>query len=180
MRIPLLLALLVAPAAMAQPSDLRACRAITDDVARLACFDAATAHLDSVAAPVAPRPAAKAVPAPAPVAAASPDPAPEVAAKPEVSQAETFGAEDLERAKEKTDQPLAELTDVVAGVDYSILKKAIVTLENGQVWRQLDSDTVRVRTKRSLGKPVVIRQARFGSYLMSIDGGRSIRVKRVK
>lgn len=52
------------------------------------------------------------------------------------------------------------------------------TMEDGQVWEQVDSDSVSGLKKLPL--PAEIKTAYLGSFLMKIDGGRAIRVRRVK
>jgi hypothetical protein len=52
-------------------------------------------------------------------------------------------------------------------------------LENGQVWRQSESDTFVVRTRKS--PKVTIRRGMFGSYLLKIEGyNSSVKVERVE
>ena len=54
-------------------------------------------------------------------------------------------------------------------------KKVQVYLENGQVWRQLDNEPIRIRK----GDEVVVRTAALGSFLLGKkSGGSKIRVKR--
>jgi hypothetical protein len=51
------------------------------------------------------------------------------------------------------------------------------TMENGQIWRQVDAEKV-----RNLGKgpwTAEIRKAAMGSFMLTINGGRSVRVQRV-
>ena len=52
----------------------------------------------------------------------------------------------------------------------------LFTLENGSVWRQVDNEPVRVSPRQ--GMSVEIRRASLGSYMMSINGSRSVRVRR--
>ena len=49
-------------------------------------------------------------------------------------------------------------------------------LENGAVWRQIDDETL--GTRPTPGSAVVIRSGAFGSYLLSVNGARSLRVRR--
>lgn len=58
-------------------------------------------------------------------------------------------------------------------------KKLIVTLRNGQIWRQIGSDTVRV-SKKSPPSTAVIKKAALGSFMMKLDSGRSFRAKRIE
>lgn len=95
---------------------------------------------------------------------------------------QTVEASNVERTvkrKVKKDQ-LREIASLVREVELTPYDKAIVYLENGQVWRQLDSDNVRVRSKIVVGKSVAIKKKIMGSYTMKISNERSFRVKRVK
>ncbi len=90
-----------------------------------------------------------------------------------------FGTNDAEAKRiveasleiEQIDRIVATVTDV----RQSTTRKLTVTLDNGQVWRQLDSRPMRL----GAGEAVVIRKASLGSFLMEKQsGGRSIRVRR--
>lgn len=59
----------------------------------------------------------------------------------------------------------------------SVTGRAIVTLENGQTWEQIDSTKVQASAMRK-AKEARVRKAALGSFMMSVDGGRSFRVKR--
>lgn len=51
------------------------------------------------------------------------------------------------------------------------------TMQNGQIWRQIDTTTL-----RNVGEApwiAEIRKASFGSFLLSLNGGRAVRVERV-
>ena len=53
----------------------------------------------------------------------------------------------------------------------------IITLENGQVWRKADSDSLNVK----VGKTVTISRAIFGSFALTQEGSkRKVKVKRLK
>ena len=52
------------------------------------------------------------------------------------------------------------------------------TMSDGQVWEQIDSDSV--SGVRKLPVLAEIKTASLGSFMMNIDGGRAIRVRRVK
>ncbi|MFN3814750.1 hypothetical protein [Brevundimonas sp.] len=55
-------------------------------------------------------------------------------------------------------------------------RKWLFTLADGSVWRQIDNGRVLFRNRE--GVEVRIRRAAVGSYLMSIDGTRGVRVRR--
>ncbi|MEL7185037.1 MAG: hypothetical protein AAFN50_01220 [Pseudomonadota bacterium] len=64
----------------------------------------------------------------------------------------------------------------VAAISKSATNKLTITLDNGQVWRQIDSTKLRLK----VGDTVIIRAKSFGSFKLSKEtGNRSIRVKRL-
>ena len=143
--LPLLL--LLAPPAFAAEEALTECRQIEGIEERVTCYDKV---VDSLPAP-----------------AAVPD------------AQSLFGRDDAE-AKRIVETTLAieqidHVEAVVTEVQHSATRKLLVTLDNGQVWRQLDNQTMRLKS----GESVVIRKASLNSFLMGKkSGGRSIRVKR--
>lgn len=90
-----------------------------------------------------------------------------------------FGTNDAD-AKRIVETSLAieqidQIEAVVTEVRKSATRKLVVTLDNGQVWRQLDSQPMRLKS----GESVIVRKASLGSFLMEKQSGsRSIRVKR--
>ena len=127
------------------------CRAIADDAARLACYDA----LAGSAAPLAA--------APAPAAAAT------------TPSAEEMFGRDTESLRRATGVELDEITGTVAAVQTAYGGKIVLQLDNGQVWAQVDTTPIDLRT----GEAIRIRRAALGSYLLSEVGhNRSIRVRR--
>ncbi|MGL6160386.1 hypothetical protein [Microbulbifer sp.] len=86
---------------------------------------------------------------------------------------QNFGREQQQIAEEAPDSinaTIAEIRDAAYG-------KLLITLENGQVWRQNDSTRVNWKS----GDIVIVERALFGSFFMKqADGGRNMRVKRVK
>ncbi|SDZ86538.1 hypothetical protein SAMN05216562_0859 [Microbulbifer marinus] len=84
-----------------------------------------------------------------------------------------FGQEQqrvIEEAPDSIEATIAQIDKVAYG-------KLLITLDNGQVWRQNDSGRVNWKT----GDSVTVERALFGSFLMKpTDGGRNLRVKRVK
>ncbi|MEM7017311.1 MAG: hypothetical protein AAF512_08220 [Pseudomonadota bacterium] len=70
-----------------------------------------------------------------------------------------------------------EISAVVTQIKQSAYKKLTVTLDNQQVWRQLDSSRMRLKKDDE----ITIRSSSLGSYqLRKSGGGTSIRVKRIK
>jgi len=90
-----------------------------------------------------------------------------------------FGTNDAE-AKRIVETSLAieqidSIVAKVAGVQESSTRKAVITLENGQAWRQLDNQRLPLKA----GETVIIRKASLGSFLLEKESGsRAIRVKR--
>lgn len=163
-----LLALLAATAAQADP--LAACRALADPATRLACYDA----LPGTA------PQSPATPAPVATDATTgtpPPPAPATVPDPEslfgldaTTTAATLGAV-------VAVTPPDSLAATVTAVERTPDGKLLLTLANGQAWRQVDSRTAAVNT----GASVRIRRAAFGSYLLSAgDRSQGIRVRRIR
>jgi len=138
---------------------LVACRAETVDAARLACFDAAVAALD----------------------AAERSGEVTVVDREQVRAARRslFGIEggDLNifrgRGGDEAGDSTLETRLASAGQGRDGWR---FTLEDGSVWRQIDSERLGV-TPRA-GQPVTIRRGAIGSYLLSVNGARSLRVRR--
>ncbi len=90
-----------------------------------------------------------------------------------------FGTTDAE-AKRIVETSLAieqisQIEAKVTDVRKSATNKLTITLDNGQIWRQLDSRPMHLKS----GETVIVRKASLGSFLMEKkSGGRSTRVKR--
>lgn len=75
-----------------------------------------------------------------------------------------------------SDQVLSQIEAGVVAARLSRDGKWVLSLDNGSVWRQTDTESV-LRPPRA-GSRVVIKSAALGSYLMSVDGQRSFRARR--
>ena len=153
------------------PQTITDCREINSAVVRLDCYDQAVDAQQSVAD----EPAAEMV---APVAAAKSTAAPE--ASTQMSPEALFGKNVVE--VQKTVQAATGTKDIdrleslVSKIRISASGKAIITLDNGQVWTQVDSSRLRL----SGYDRVVIRKASLGSYMLTKVGSKtSMRVKRI-
>lgn len=163
-------ALLMLPAAHAGAEDplreFMKCLETADDPARLACYDRLAYALVELGPDAALAPAAAGVAAGA--TRAQPD---ERAALP--TPEEAFGNERLER-----DDALESVTANVVGGFAGWDTDTTFALDNGQVWQQSTSG------RFSYGgpdRPVTIRRAAFGSFILSPEGlNRTVRVKRIK
>lgn len=66
----------------------------------------------------------------------------------------------------------------IARINRGAYDKLTIYFRNGQVWRQIDSEIVRLRSSNP-PRTATIRRAALGSYLMQFDDrGRAIRVRR--
>jgi len=131
------------------------CRAINDEVERLACYD----QLADVYREV------EWKEEPSSVLAVAPSAPPAV-----VATESDFG-----RSKEVTNPPDSIVGDIDE-IDRTAYGKLILRLENGQVWQQLDSRRMTLRE----GDEVRISRAMSGSFLLQkASGGTSIRVRRI-
>jgi hypothetical protein len=172
--VPAALALLFAigAAEASEESDaaLRACRAEVDDSRRLNCYDR---ELDRAQAAV---PPAATVATAAPVTAPVTAPAAELTAKEQFGRKGAMTREEADR-KELESRSIGELQAKVAEIWTRGDGLMIITLDNGQEWRQNRPDSFfRLKT----GDPVKIQPAAMNSFLMSGPSKRSTRVTRVK
>jgi glucose/arabinose dehydrogenase len=145
-------------ASAATAAEFLACASEKDDARRLACFDAAAARVQTA-------------PANSP---------PAIAAAP-LSQEEKFGLRgELKQEKAQKLPELQELEQLQAQVAKVTTKphgELVVTLENGQVWTEIQTNSgARVKA----GDRVAIKSGALGSFLLVAPNGRSTRVTRVR
>jgi hypothetical protein len=154
------------------------CRALASAVARVDCYDqladTQTAAINQATQIGTVERAAPAVAATETAAAAT------VEATADASQEAFFGKNETEIRKSA--QEAAGTTEVdqmaarVSEVRKSATGKAIITLDNGQVWKQIDSSRLRL----SSDDQVTIRRASLGSFMLYKTGSKSLmRVKRI-
>jgi hypothetical protein len=149
---------LISSAALAQavvPPEFTTCSRIQKNGERLACYDRAVAYLSQPSEQQAPAPSAAtsfglqaSVPQP-PAAAAKDAPSDEVSSI------------------------TARVTEVTADREG----KKLVTLDNGQTWREVSKSSF---VSLKAGDEVTISRAALGSFMMSVPNGRPLRVRRVK
>lgn len=164
-----LLTALVAPA-VAQPapegraailSKLSDCRKITENAQRLACFDSAVGALEQAEAKgeivVVDREQARKV----------------------RRQAFGFNLPSLDLFdRGESPAEIANVSGKIATARQTGAGKWVVTLEGGAVWEQ--SDTAALNRPARPGMAVSIKRAALGSFLLSVDGQRSYRARRVQ
>ncbi len=154
-----LVCLVLAAGASGAATEPSTCALVDDAGARLACYDAIFR---------APRPAVAETSA---VATSEQDVA---------DPAQDFGltAEQL-RSRSAAGQPPDRIRTAVSGIEQSANGRPLITLQNGQRWRQLEATD---RPMFKTGEQIEIRSASLGSYLAVVPGsGRpAVRVRRVE
>jgi hypothetical protein len=147
-----LLLALASQAAWADPDALRRCRALADDAARLACYDAIATPAAAAAAAAAPAAAPATAPAGGPSAA-------------------RFGLPE-------EPSPVDRIESRIAGRFEGWGPRDRIRLANGQVWQVADDS----RGAYWLDSPrVVVRRGALGSFLLEIEGVRAlVRVRRIE
>ncbi|BDX08563.1 hypothetical protein [Planctobacterium marinum] len=145
------------------------CRSVSNSVKRLVCYDQLAQRANNLedselAEFYANRP----------VVVASPD-ARRNAVNNEVQTApqNSFGLE--QQLAERKSAEASELRSVVGKIEKNPHGKLIITLQDGQVWRQTDSE----RMSLSVGDSIVISRGLLGAFYLSKQGNnQNIRVKR--
>jgi len=151
---------LPAVAENATTEEVYACAAIVGSEARLACYDAAVGRLKAAE---------------------------------ESGEVTTITRKEVEQVKRDSfgfsipslpslalkksgaqDKELDEITLGVKSVSSDVYGKLRVTLDNGQVWVQIDDKGIREKK----AKEARIYSAMLGSYKMKLDGGLAFRVRR--
>ena len=80
--------------------------------------------------------------------------------------------------KRGDDGEIIEASMVVKSARRAHDNRLVVTMENGQIWRQVDADRVQI-PRNIQGASVSIRRASLGSYILSFEGrNRGVRVRR--
>lgn len=144
---------------------LMACRAIPESAARLACFDEASASIDTA------------------------EKAREVVIidRKQAEKAERglfgltlpsvsaiFGGGDDDPAQEGA---LAQIESTIKRIDPVGYGKMTFVLEDGAIWTSTEAVTGRTP---KVGAPVTVKRGSLGSYILSSDTGRPVRVKRIQ
>ena len=152
------LAIPVLAAAEDPGASLRACRTEQDDAKRLACYDL---EMD------------RAGKEQATLAAESP---------PVLTPEERFGrtgamAREESDRKSQESRDLGELSATVTEIWTRADGLMVLTLDNGQIWKQVRPDS---QFRLKAGEKVKIQPAALGSFLLSGPSKRSTRVSRLK
>jgi hypothetical protein len=175
--VPTAVVLLQATAhAAPQPDALvaaRECTALTDDARRLACYDAAL-RATQAPATVAAEPAKAKSPAGADEQAAANGAAREATDR--FGYRGEVARRELERQAAATPKADSLQARIVA-VEWLPHGQFMLTLDNGQVWRQKTPESI---GPLKAGDEVTIRAGSLGSFRLSGSSARSTHVQRVK
>ena len=175
----IMLVVLCTGTVFAQQSIVDDCRETSSDADRITCLEAALlgretlidtstrTQVDPPSLEVDAGPAADAV-EPVPNAAPVGIGADQVIAN---TQTREVALENLEEARDLR----------VASYDQVPYERLVVTLENGQVWRQIKGDTQRIRVDLKRNQTVDITESSLGGYKLRLNEmRRTVRVERVK
>ena len=140
-------------------STLETCRQAGDDKARIACLEGAVSALEGQLTRQSKLP-------PTPAAA---------------TVAEDLGAEQVKGEARDNAKAKQRVTGTIRRHSFDGFGRVTVTLDNDQIWRQLEGDSSDLRNRIPDNEPVqvVITRSRFGGYRMVITpSGKTIRVRR--
>ena len=159
------------------------CAAVADSAARLACYDALAPQLK----------AAQSAPQEPGDNRAWYDPGRIFGVSPSAQTTpQQFGGEALAPPPPPPARPgepppptppvsLDSITAKVTDYAYNPFGRAVVFLDNGQIWQQLEGDTDRVKFRKGETNTVVISRGALGSYNMVVnDTGSAIKMHRIK
>lgn len=156
--IAIVLPTFIGSAALAQtavPPEFVTCSRIQKNSERLACYDRAVAYLGQ----------------PAEQQTSAPSAAASFGLQASVPQPPAAAAKD--RESDEVSSITARVTEVTADREG----KKLVTLDNGQTWREVSKSSF---VSLKAGDEVTISRAALGSFMMSVPNGRPLRVRRVE
>jgi hypothetical protein len=129
----------------ALPKSISACAAIDDDAKRLACYDSAVSAIDlATAQTMEARKVAAQVRTKAAAEKAEADRVAALAAA-EKAKVDNFGAVSVPKTLRPASESAVDIDNLEAAIAeffYSPSKALIVVLDNGQMWRQKDSESM--------------------------------------
>jgi hypothetical protein len=160
------------------------CAAVTDNSARLACYDALAPQVKAAQAqPPAPAVDNRAWYDPSRIFGTSPS---------QQTRPEQFGGENLApppppppKAGEAPPPPepeaIASITAKVTDFAFNPFGRFVVFLDNGQIWQQIEGDTDQAHFRKNGGDTVTISRGMLGSYNLRVnDTGLAFKVRRIK
>ena len=177
----LLLIASAAPAAAQTPADLMKCVGLARDAERLACFDNAMVDTSPEARAATEIRAAETARINAEDATAAAVAAKKRAEAEEVARRDSFGAEAVTSRADRFAPPAGELQEVETGVSEILTNMSglgVFLLENGQLWRQVDTAS---RPNVRIGDRVKLTRGPAGGYKLNfLKQQRWVLVKRVR
>jgi hypothetical protein len=138
------------------PQEFIACAGIQKNGERLACYDRAIAYLSQ------------------PTGQQAPAPSPEGSFGLQASVPQPPAAAAVDKSK---GDDVSSITARIAEVATDREGKKVMTLDNGQTWREVSKSSF---VSLKMGDEVTISRAAFGSFMMSVPNGSPLRVRRVK
>ena len=168
-----------ASAADAIRAELEACRSLAKDGERLACYDRAAGRILAQPLTPAPAPAAAAPASAATTAAATPAasaPASTPGAADNFGRERVLAAEEAKRQEQQT-REIGELIAIATGIETRMDGLMTITLDNGQVWRQVRPDS---KFRLKTGDRIKIQPGAMNSFILSGPTKKSTRVSRVQ
>lgn len=150
---------------------LRECAAEKNDAKRLSCYDG-LAGRQVERQPVA-KTAPKSGPSAPPQTKAAPNLVPQVAVNAET----TFGLSAEQMQKPEGGAALKRIESKVAKLETRARGRLVVTLENEQVWEQLNPDSTFML---ELGDPVTIKTGALGAFYLVGRSNRTTNVRRMR
>jgi hypothetical protein len=161
---------------------MRVCAAEKEDSRRLACFDEQMTRAPSVNnAPAGASTSngqaghgvanARAVATPSTVPALSPQDG--FGMTPELQRK----LQSPEQRKQVTKEQLETLSGRVVTLSHRQQGETVITLDNGQIWQQMESDSPLTLT---VGQTITIRRGALGSFYLTTPLGFALRVKRIR
>ena len=92
---------------------------------------------------------------------------------------EEFGKESIQVRITKSNK-IQSISSLIKSITYSSMRKFVIILENGQKWKQLDSDYRALLPGKKYEK-VTIKRGALGSYNLIFDGSLpSYKAKRIE
>lgn len=145
------------------------CRALSDDKARLACFDAAMGELEASRAK-------------GDVVVVDQEEVKRVKRGLfgfSLSDIGIFGGKRDDKGREvASETDVDEITDTISAVTRNRDGGYVLTLANSGTWEQIQAFTYGRSPKP--GMSITIKRAALGSYKMSIEGGPGVRARRIR
>jgi len=171
------------------------CAALSDNTARLVCYDKAAGRATTFEV----TPQVQTAP-PAQTAASAPSvktegeswfgiadwfgsdkASPALQTTPKQFGSENLSAPPAAPGTPTPPEPLDQITATLADFAYNPYGRFVAFLDNGQIWQQLEADTNQARFSKSLKNQVTISRGLMGSYNLVIEGHNGLfKVKRIK